>query len=468
MKRNILICILLLACLASLLLPGCSKKTAAQNTGSVPSVPGTTAPTGQSTQPTEPIDPNAPVTVYLITGRSYQSEASGKQEDFFFVYDAAGRLLEVSKQDAQGEKEVVVACTYDAQGNCLSYKNTLENIDRTYDSQGNLLTDRTSSFTTVYTYNEAGQCIQQERLTADGNRISLSRYTYDARGNLLCDTLERDGSVFCETRHTYDENDRHLTQTYYRNGVISPEGPSYIWEYDAQGNLLMEQLSYGELPGRRMEYTYDANGNKLSACQYNSDGSSFQYYYTYDENGNLVHTKDITVDTKGKQYIRNFYYEYDAQGNQVLQHDINYYGKERFFRWEYNENGLLVGRSFKSPDKAYQYTWTYDQQGNKLTETKTGSYPHTAVWTYDDANRVLSVKYSGSIVSETTHTYSQHGNKIQTVTVANGETSTITYTYTACSVTQEAAAAILAQQAEILRYLEEPRIVVDNDASHTD
>ena len=462
MKRNILICIVLLACLASLLLPGCSKKS-----GSISSLPGTTAPTSPSTQPTEPIDPNAPVTVYVITGRSYQSDASGTQVDFFFVYDAAGRLLEVSKQNAQGGKEVVVAFTYDAQGNCLSYKNALENIDRTYDSQGNLLTDRSSSFTTVYTYNEAGQCIQQEHLTPDGNRISLSRYTYDARGNLICDTLERGGSVFCETRHTYDENDRHLTQTYYRNGIISPEGPSYVWEYDAQGNLVMEQLSYGELPGRRMEYTYDANGNTLSSCQYNSDGSSFQFYYTYDANGNLLHTKDITVDTKGKQYIRNFYYEYDAHGNRVLQHDINAHGNERFFRWEYNKNGLLVGRSFMSPDTAYQYTWTYDEQGNKLTETKTGNYPHTAVWVYDEENRVLSVKYSGSIVSETTHTYGQHGNKIQTVTVANGETRTITYTYTACTVTPEEAAVILAQQAEILRYLEEPIFSLDGYTSPT-
>lgn len=460
MKRKILTPMILLLCLWALILAGCAQSNPTfSNTQTVPptalgnpsvpsSIPQTDSPaaTPPATVPTDPSVPDGLVLVHLITGYTYDGSGQNKQTDF--VYDEAGMLLEISE-----DGQAIVTCTYDEQGNCLSYKNTRYGIDQTYDAQGNILTDRTEGLFIINTYNADGKCLQVERHSADGALLSVSRYTYNDKGNLICDILERSGSVYYEILHTYDEAGRHVSETYCRDGEISDERASFVWEYDAQGNLLQEQLYFGHTLGRRMEYTYDAAGNQLSACQYNSDGSAYLYYYTYDEAGNVIHCEDITVDADGTRSRRIFEYQYDAHGNKILQHDIDHIGQERYFRWTYDESGkLLLGYSFTSPHKSYKYVYTYDAQGNKLTETKTGDSPHVIRWEYDDQGRVIFVAQTGTSPYEKTYEYDAYGNLIR-ISSTNSYTAVRDYTYTAIAVTPEAAARLLAQQEEIFRHL---------------
>lgn len=455
MKRYILIPMLLLAWLCTLVLPGCSQQEATLPSGSTTALngPATTAPT-TTTAPTVPEELE---TVYLVTGAVYETAG----EACTVRYDEAGKLLEVLQEKAGGETEILVSCSYDDDGNLLSYSNTILGLQQTFDPQGNILTEQRKTGTTNYTYDPAGRCIQEERLRADGTPISLTRYSYDAQGNLLSEVLERDGSVYSEILHTYDEQNRHLTQTYYRNGVVSPEGVSYTWQYDAQGNLVQEQCYYGEMLGTRMEYTYDAAGNKLSVCQYNSDGSAFQNFYTYDEAGNIIHWKDVTVDAMGKQYIRNFYYEYDAQGHMLLQHDIDQHGKERYFRWSYDEMGNQLSYAFTSPSKSYQYQWTYDEKGNKLTETKTGDSPYETVWTYDGEGRVTSAVTTGSNNWSEDYEYDAQGNLLRHSQSVDSVTYVTAYTYTAYTVTAEETRQLLAIQEQVFEYLQGNVITLD-------
>lgn len=455
MKRHFLICALVLALLFSLL-TGCKKPEPT----TPDSTPGTSHPgTTVSTAPTESYDPDALVTIDLITGILYKTEAAGSAQSYRIQYDAAGKLLYVAQN---GETpDILVQLDYDAAGNRIAYTNTILGIQQTYDPQGNILTDRKSNYSLTYTYDGADRCIVEERHSADGALLSRSSYTYDAQGNLISEVLERNGSIHAEIRHTYDAQNRHLTETFYRDGVVSPEGVSYVWQYDDRGNLLQEQLYYGALLGRRMEYTYDAAGNKLSACQYNSDGSAFLQNYLYDAAGNLLRWERITVDAKGTEYTQTSYYEYDDQGRMTLQRDVNQVGKERVFRWSYDENGNLAAHSFTSTDQSYQYRWTYDDRGNPLTETKTGDVPHEIRWRYDAQGRLLQAQQTGSESWTEQYTYDSRGNLThyqQTILSAVHDT---TYAYTSLTVTAREAALLLAQQAELLGYLEGGRFQID-------
>jgi YD repeat-containing protein len=96
--------------------------------------------------------------------------------------------------------------------------------------------------------------------------------------------------------------------------------------------------------------------------------------------------------------------------------------------------------------------YTYDAQGNKLTETKTGDSPHVIRWEYDDQGRVIFVAQTGTSPYEKTYEYDAYGNLIR-ISSTNSYTAVRDYTYTAIAVTPEAAARLLAQQEEIFRHL---------------
>lgn len=446
MKRYILVPMVLLMLLCTLLLPGCNRPTppvpsSTPQTSLPDTTPATTAPTGPSI-------PDGMVLVHLLTG--YASDNSGEKRETSFVYDDAGRLLEVSI-----DAEIVVTYTYDAQGNCLSYKNTLCGIDQTYDAQGKLLTDRTEDGLITNTYDEAGRIISVERHGADGALLSVSRYTYDERGNLLSEALEQDGSVHHEILHTYDENGLHLTATYCRDGKISAEGPSYVWTYDSQGHLELEKIYYGEefFQGTLFYYIPEAD-QTLAYMQWDSTGRLSEYGHTHDLDGNLTGYDESTRDADGNYTSIKARFSYDDHGNTIMKEYEDHTGQKQTFRWTYDESGtVMIGCSFTSASESYAYSWAYDANGKKIQEIRTGDAPHEITWEYDRRGRVSSVKCSGTGAYEAAYVYDEFGNLIQQTHTADSATAVADYTYTAFTVTPEVAAQLLAQQEEIFRYL---------------
>lgn len=446
MKRSILTPMVLLMFLCALLLPGCNRPTPSTS-GSTPqaALPETT-PT--VTAPTDPTDPNPLVTVYLLSGCVY--DEAGQQKALSFVYDDAGVLLQVSIGT-----EVVVLYTYDAQGNCLAYKNTLRGIDQTYDAQGRLLTDRTEDGIITQYLDEAGRYISVEHHSADGALLSATRYTYDDQGNLISEVLEQDGAIHHEILHTYDDKGLHLTATYCRDGVISAEGPSYVWAYDSLGHLESENIYYGEnfFQGTLFYYIKSAD-QTLAYMQWDSSGRFSEYTHFFDMDGNLTGYEERTKDAEGNRYSISFKYSYDAHGNTIMRKEVDRFGQEHIYQWVYDETGFVMTNcTLTSPDESYAYSWIYDESGLLVQEIRTGDAPYEITWEYDRRGRVLSEVCSGSSVWEITYVYDEFGNLIQRSNTADSTTTVITYTYTTLTVMPEVAEQMQALQAQLLQQL---------------
>ena len=448
MKRRFLLLAILLAFLCALVLPGCNPAPA--------STPQTTAPqTTPTTTAPEPTEPNPFVTVYMLTGRTCTVDGADGAGTLTFVYDDAGRIVEVTMDEA-----VVVTYTYDEQGNCLAYKNILEGIDQTYDTQGRTLTEQTAEGLLTYTYDEAGRCTQVETHGADGTLLSTTRYTFNEQGHLLSEVLEQDGSIYSEILHTYDEAGNHLTQTYYRNGEVSPDGPSYEWTYDDYSRLEAEYIYYGETLFQGTVFAFDSRAHvSIPNITWRNDGYFCQYTFMYDNEGSLRDYYENSRNPDGSKCEISQSYLYDTHGNTVYlqktekrwQGDDCYLDQRITYQWSYDAGGtVMTGCSLTSPEESYEYAWTFDDNGRKVMEIRAGDNPHQIGWEYDRLGKLLFVIAGGSVVYKETYTYDEQGNLIQLQREADGVTTVISYSYTAVSVLPEVAAQLQAQQHSLL------------------
>ena len=324
-----------------------------------------------------------------------------------FAYNDYGRLV----TETQGSYEV--AKLYDANGNKtqITYpsgrvveKNYNENdalaeILYQGSSIANLTHDRNNRLTAVSYGNGTGLTLaydEREREVSRSYTGSLFAQTteYDALGNILKETLDRDGTSQVKD-YTYDHQDRLVTAT-----------PSATWDYDEVGNWLStnqngtaetrtpnDDNEYTSIDGTA--YTHDANGNLTS------DGTKDYVYdwadrlirveessqilaeYTYDAVNRRV-TK--TVGTTATTFIydetdvieeytdgvfdRAFVYRNTIDKPILLEtgSQLYYYitGRQGSVRAIVDDTGALV--------ESYEYTpfglmTIYDNQGQDITAT---------------------------------------------------------------------------------------------------
>ena len=82
----------------------------------------------------------------------------------------------------------------------------------TYDEKGNLLCETEGSQKTTYTYDESGNCLTEAR--TGSVRDWSKQYTYDEKGNCLTDTTTYDYGLTENVTNTYDSDGNRLTQAY--------------------------------------------------------------------------------------------------------------------------------------------------------------------------------------------------------------------------------------------------------------
>jgi len=373
-----------------------------------------------------------PKTVWCLTERKTLTDGEEIPYIVQIRYGADGTPLECLA-GPEGALVQVGLRTYDEQGNLVYYKNTYFDREETYDLRGNILEKKSGGKQYRFAYDESDRMLSQEILNEEGKQISLTRYVYDEKGNLILEEVGWDGMVNSETRYTYDAQGNCLSETYYQDGKPSQLAVSREYEYDSKGYLIREQCYLGGEPyGCTYTYTYDEKGNRLSFLQENDDGSAFEGYYTFNEAGQETSFTDVTRDPDGTEYKKYLYYTYDSWGNKSGQHDIDYSGEERKFLWIYDKDGNLLTESRETNGRMdYETLRTYDKNGNLLTEISDGKTDYSIVWTYDKEGRPLTYT-SGS--GQETWEYDQNGNLIRnTRTYDHGysETTTvITYSYT--------------------------------------
>ncbi|HIZ55024.1 MAG TPA: zinc ribbon domain-containing protein [Firmicutes bacterium] len=209
----------------------------------------------------------------------------------------------------------------------------------------------------------------------------------------------------------------------------------------------LEEIFYdadGDVTGR-IAYDYDKKGHLLVQNEYNSDGDlETSLEYAYDSHGNLTEEKGYKwgelIDWRETDYNwrnlpvacrygyqdgeRRVEYkdemQYDRDGNLVKY--ISYTRSGNIGNWvenTYDENGNKLTETHYWNDKAQVfYRFTYDEQGNMLTQEQTnqgGVRREWTEWVYDDNRCVSTTDYNaaGLLVRKTEYTYDEAGNLLR-------------------------------------------------------
>jgi len=153
-------------------------------------------------------------------------------------------------------------------------------------------------------------------------------------------------------------------------------------------------------------YTYDARGNVLTETKDNNTST----VYTYTAEG-LVKTK---TNYTGNAVTSSFTYTYYPNGNVAT--ETTNTGKVTTYL--YDDLGRIVSEAVTGTSNNGTITYTYDNRGNRLTQTRDGI---TVSYTYDLNNRLTTSTANGV----TGYTYDANGNTLSVM----GTSGSATYTY---------------------------------------
>lgn len=200
-------------------------------------------------------------------------------------------------------------------------------------------------------------------------------------------------------------------------------------------------------------YTYDDKGNILSAEGAENDNAPGKIVYQYDAKGHLSsststgemgRTVIYTCDDMGRVISEGSKqtYTYDTQGN-ILSETYTYSeGSFRTYSYTYDTYGHVLSCTYDydGSDEAGVTTYTYDEKGRLVTERSDTSYiNHDITYTYDAHDRLIKkVDLATAIapyVEFTTQTityeyiYEENGDKTTLTKKRNGKIDeVITYT----------------------------------------
>lgn len=318
-------------------------------------------------------------------------KADGKQ--LTYELDSEGRILSQSKAAGSESKKL------------LEYR---------YDENGNISEATGNTGTSIYKYDNSGNILNYTDIF--GKTIN---YTYDERGNLS--KLEVAGEL--PTVYTYDSEDRIISVIYGDNKAVS-------YEY-------VENTTITHLPD-----------NKTIVEKYNDSGELVEKTYT-DDAGNIIYK--ISLEYDGEDRISKRYVvlskdnkESNTKERALTDQDTLTATSENVlsvedtvsdnsgnntdfikleYRYSYTDNSQLKSESIVSDIGTKDISYTYDNAGNRTSETiKTGDKKEVTTFTYDESNRLIKKQ---SPKKNTTYSYDKNGNRISAV--SDGEKFSYTY-----------------------------------------
>lgn len=262
-----------------------------------------------------------------------------------------------------------------------------------FDASGRLLSlaDRYNSQATL-AYDAAGKLVS---LTDPFGRV-LS-FTTNAGGQVvsISDTL---GTI---ANYVYGGMNQLLSVTYSDNSAFQ-------FSYDADFRLTSVSDALGNLVEA---HTYDSQGRALTSQKH---GGVELYTFDYvgdtqtDVTDALGHTTSFTIDkSKGRNVVTRVEGFCDCGG-----------GSSQVQTWDYDSQLNLTAATNALN---HTFTYTYDANGNPLTETDTTG---TITFTYNEFGEVLTE--TDQLNGVTTNTYDAQGNPL-TTTNALGKTTSFSY-----------------------------------------
>ncbi|EBF5187279.1 hypothetical protein FH022_15120 [Listeria monocytogenes] len=317
-----------------------------------------------------------------------------------YSYDLKGNQTSQKNQDSR-----IITYKYDALNNQVFKGFDDKQYQYTYNSENQItsVVDKESKATLAY--NQYGDLISY----TDQNQ-NLVQYQYDNIGRRIGLTYP-DGT---QTKYEYDLND-NLVKVNNGNDITT-------YSYDALGNLLETTLPNGSTTA----YTYDAN-NQIEKLQTISKTVTVlsNIEYAYDERGNIS-TEQSTIDgvTTLKTYTYNEEEQLLSSTHEIWSHPADANSQQVIHpkgTSSQPSNKSVVGA--KPADVSKEYSYLYDQVGNKLAVTETINGKETNKQYKFDNKNALTEEKGGLGVD---YQYDATGNVSQK-RYANGVVETFKY-----------------------------------------
>lgn len=343
-----------------------------------------------------------------------------------YVYDIGGRLTQVITPVSKQRGKVSESYSHDALGSVLTYTDGEGNVtsyERDLWGRANKIIKADGTFES-YTYDLSGNIAS----TTDG-KGQITRYQYNSMNllSLLTDPLGQTES------YKYDKEGR-LAEKHDRNGK------TVIYRYNRDNGLTRMTAGNGEEDER---YLYNKDGSLLAGIshsgvdifEYNVNGQiskktrngKLVTAYEYNKDGAVTKVTDDQGNVTG--------YVYDALGrinsvldgtNPVALYSYNkdstlasvLYGagvipdseQNSSSRFSYDRDKNITSITHKNAQGRVisQYSYTYDNNSNRLTETINAE---TTSYAYDSLNRLKTVDNPQRGLES--FTYDKAGNRIE-------------------------------------------------------
>jgi RHS repeat-associated protein len=320
------------------------------------------------------------------------SSSTGRQVQF--TRDGNNRITEIYDPIAINTSgSPVLEYGYDSSGSLTNVAKLVQRSPAVYENTSYAYTN------TAFPYNVTA--------ITDPRGITSQRYEYDSEGRLFKqhDAFGRYTSYIYDTaNHRQVITDRlnySTKQTFTDAGQLASvqdgNGGVTSYSYDEQGNKIAETDPANETT----TYAYDSNGqligqtnalNQSSITTYNqfgevlisTDNMGYGTTNGYDANGNLLAVTNALGTITA--------YGYDAQGNRIAQTNALGLPEQVVIQNQYDQYGDVTNTAILNAQ--YQVvssaSYSYDDNGNKLAETKTRTASAVLTqWHYDAANRTI-------------------------------------------------------------------------------
>jgi len=362
-----------------------------------------------------------------------------------YVYDKAGNLLEErDARAAELGEPWSVKKTYDELNRVLTSMDGEADVTHfDWDEEGNRRSEETpKGQLTTTLHDELGKPLDvTQPPPKPGEPALLTRFRYDANRNLIR-MEDADGRV---TKLEYDDLNR-LFKTTRDPGALNLVSETTDFDADgrplriAEANGEVTRQTWDEL-GRLGTRTHEPPATGWTApWQFTSEER-----YSYDPNSNLERVEEHDSRTGGgTPPVRVTTRGYDRLDRQTSEKVTLQDGSTKSVTTEYWRNGQV--KSVTDAQGATSYTYDCQGREEAVTtsagETRKTYYPDGLVKDitfpnltkrahgYDKADRLLSVVTTkdGATVTSTAYTYDPNGNRLTQVQT-NGGVEETTYTY---------------------------------------
>ncbi len=362
-------------------------------------------------------------------------------------YDAAGRVIRITRTDPASGEARITALTRDSEGRIVRIDGPRTDVEDLTEigyhdctvaancAQIATVKNALGQVSSIPHYNASGQPTSmvdangvtttlsydaRQRLTAMSRAGQTTQYEYDDVGNLLNTTFADGVSV----ANRYDPANRLIA-------VQDSLGNRIEWTLDAAGNRTVEQFKD---PSGALRKTQQRAYDEINRLIRLTGAHGASEHYQYDGNHNRIRTTDAAgrITLRGVDALDRLVSLQDAlQGITRLSYDARDNitavtdPEGQTTRFSYNGFGDMLRED--SPDRGTIH-YSYDAAGNRLSRTDARGL--TTTYRYDALNRLTAEHFADS-AQDITYTYDQGTHGVGRLTRIDDHSGSTVFSYDA-------------------------------------